>query len=173
MFGERTAEALRHYPGGSREADAAAAAALGGDLAIIHPTRAWIEAQKESGKADIFRFRFDRAPLTPEGWFGDRSSREAGAFHAGEIPYVFENLDAFPWLIDDADRELARLASSFWVNFVSSGDPNGPGLPHWPSYRSPGAPVMILDTPAKAGSEEWRERHMFLKRAVDGGKKAG
>jgi hypothetical protein len=30
---------------------------------------------------------------------------------------------------------------------------------------------MALDTPAKAGPEEWRERHMFLKRVVDGNKK--
>jgi hypothetical protein len=29
---------------------------------------------------------------------------------------------------------------------------------------------MALDTPAKAEPEEWRERHMFLKRAVEGSK---
>jgi para-nitrobenzyl esterase len=173
IFRERTEEALRHYPGGSPKADAAAADALGGDLMIIHPTWAWIEAQKRSGRADIFRFRFDRAPLTPQGWFGERDSREAGAFHAGEILYVFDNLHAFPWLIDDADRALASLASSYWINFVNTGDPNGPGLPHWPSYRSAGAPVMALDTPAKAEPEEWRERHMFLNRAVEAGKGAG
>jgi para-nitrobenzyl esterase len=173
IFRGRAEEALRLYPGGSPKADQAAAAALGGDLAIIYPTWAWIEAQKESGRADIFCFRFDRAPLTPQGWFGDRLSRDAGAFHAGEILYVFDNLHAFPWLIDDADRALARLASSYWINFVNTGDPNGPGLPHWPTYRSAGAPVMALDTPARAGPEEWRERHMFLKRAVDGGENAG
>jgi para-nitrobenzyl esterase len=172
MFGERAADALKHCPGGSTETEAAAAAALGGDLAIIHPTWAWIEAQKQSGRADIFRFRFDRAPLTPQGWFGERSSHDAGAFHAGEILYVFDNLHAFPWLIDDADRALATLTSSYWINFVRSGDPNGPGLPHWPSYRGAGSPVMALDAPAKAGPEEWRERHMFLKRAVDEGKSA-
>jgi hypothetical protein len=33
--------------------------------------------------------------------------------------------------------------------------------------------VMALDTPAKAEPEEWRERHMFLKRAVEAGKSAG
>ena len=99
--------------------------ALGGDLVIIHPTWAWIEAQKQSGRADIFRFRFDRAPLTPQGWFGERDSRDAGAFHAGELLYVFDNLHAFPWVIDDADRALAKLASSYWINFVMNGDPNG------------------------------------------------
>jgi para-nitrobenzyl esterase len=140
--------------------------ALGGDLTFIHPTWAWVEAQKRSGRADIFRFRFDCAPLTPQGWFGERLTRDAGAFHAGEIVYVFDNLDAVPWLIDGADRALARLASSYWINFVSTGDPNGSGLPHWPSYRSTGTPVMALDTPPKAGPEEWRERHMFLQQAV-------
>ena len=172
IFGERTEAALRLYPGGSPETDAASARALGGDLAIIHPTWAWIEAQKQSGRADIFRFRFDRAPLTPQGWFGERDSRDAGAFHAGELLYVFDNLHAFPWLIDDADRALAKLTSSYWINFVTNGDPNGAGLPRWPSYRSAGAPVMILDTPPKAGPEEWRERHMFLRQATDEGKGA-
>jgi para-nitrobenzyl esterase len=166
IFRERTEAALRLYPSGSPETDAASARALGGDLTIIHPTWAWIEAQKQSGRAAIFRFRFDRAPLTPQGWFGERDSLGAGAFHAGELLYVFDNLHACPWLIDDADRALAKLASSYWVNFVISGDPNGSGLPLWPSYRSASAPVMMLDTPPETGPEEWRERHMFLKQAV-------
>ncbi|HKI16023.1 MAG TPA: carboxylesterase family protein, partial [Roseiarcus sp.] len=166
LFGDRAEEALRHYPGGSPESDKASARALGGDLTIIHPTLAWIEAQKQNGRADIFRFRFDRAPLTPQGWFGEGLSRDAGAFHASELFYVFDNLHACPWLIEDADRALARLASSYWINFIKTGDPNGPSLPHWPSYRRAGTPVMMLDAPAHAGPEEGRERHIFLKEVV-------
>ena len=100
--------------------------------------------------------------------FGERDSREAGAFHAGEILYVFDNLDVFPWLIDDADRTLARIASSYWVNFVKTGDPKGSGLPPWPSYRGPGAPVMGLDAEPKAGPEERRDRQAFLSGARSG-----
>jgi para-nitrobenzyl esterase len=166
LFGDRAEEALRLYPCGSPERDMASARALGGDLTIIHPTWAWIEAQKQVGRADIFRFRFDRAPMTPEGWFGERASRDAGAFHACEIWYVFDNLHACPWIIDDADRALAGLASSYWVNFVKTGDPNGPGLPRWPSFRSADGPVMILDAPAGAGPEQERERHAFLQEVV-------
>jgi para-nitrobenzyl esterase len=164
IFGARAEEALRCYPGGSPELDKAAARALGGDLTIIHSTWAWIEAQRANGRAEIFRFRFDRAPLTPQGWFGDASSRDAGAFHAGEILYVFDNLDAFPWLIEESDRALAKLASSYWINFVKTGDPNGAGLPEWPSFRSES--VMALDTPPSSGPEEGRERHLFLRDAT-------
>jgi hypothetical protein len=48
-----------------------------------------------------------------------------------------------------------------------TGDPNGPDVPHWPSHRSEGSPVMALDSPHKAGLEEWRERHMFLKAVTE------
>jgi para-nitrobenzyl esterase len=173
IFGDHAEEALRRYPAGSPERDAASARALGGDLTIIHPTWAWIEAQKRSGRADIFRFRFDHAPLTPKGWFAEHPSRDAGAFHACEIWYVFDNLHACPWIIDDADRALARLVSSYWANLVKTGDPNGPGLPRWPSYRSAGAPVMILAMSPRVGPEEERERHVFLQEVVSAGHRTG
>jgi para-nitrobenzyl esterase len=160
IFGDDTEAALRLYPSGSKSEDEASARALGGDLIIIHSTWAWIEAQKATGKADIFRFRFDRAPLTPDGWFGARESRDAGAFHAGEILYVFDNLHAFPWLITDVDRALAKVASNYWINFVKTGNPNGPDLLAWPSFRLDG--VMRLGAEAVSGPEQGRERQAFL-----------
>jgi para-nitrobenzyl esterase len=167
LFGDRAADCLALYPSGAPEIDNASARALGGDLTIIHPTWAWIEAQKQTGQADIFRFRFERAPLTPEGWFGSRPSAEAGAFHAGELLYVFDNLHAFPWLYTPEDHAIAALASSYWINFVKSGNPNGAGLPHWPSYRS--APlVMGIDARPAPMPDAERERHEFLASVVVG-----
>ncbi len=157
MFGDKAGDVLQKYPA----SDPASPLALGGDARIIHSTWAWIEAQTAHGSADVYRFRFERAPLTPEGWFGDRPSRDAGAFHSGEIPYVFDTLDALPWLSDDADRAIARMTAGWWVNFIKTGNPNGPGLPEWPSYRSAGAPVMHID--GVAGTKPAAdERHRFL-----------
>jgi para-nitrobenzyl esterase len=160
MFGPRAPAVLAAYPSGDAGTTAASARALGGDSRIAHSTWAFIEAQKAGGTADIFRFRFDRAPLTPEGWFGKTPSRDAGAFHAGELLYVFGTLDAFPWLIDDADHAIAGLTGGWWSNFVKTGNPNGPGLPEWPSYRSSNSPVMHIDHPptVRPGTDEARHR---------------
>ena len=31
---------------------------------------------------------------------------------------------------------------SYWVNFAIKGDPNGPGLPHWPAFSDSAPQVM-------------------------------
>jgi para-nitrobenzyl esterase len=162
LFGADAAGALHFYPGGGDAEDAAAARELGGDLMIGFSTWTWLEAARAFSRAEVFRFSFDRAPLTPQGWFGERLSHAAGAFHSGEIPYVFDNLDATPWLITAEDRAIAATASSAWLNFVKTGDPNGPGVPHWPSYKKREWPVFHFDEPAWAAPEAARERMEFL-----------
>jgi para-nitrobenzyl esterase len=86
------------------------------------------ELQAKRGNA-AFVYYFTRVPPSPP----DRPSR--GATHVAEIPYMFDNLAAgSPWT--DVDRQLASTMSSYWVNFARSGDPNGPGLTPWPTYRN-------------------------------------
>jgi para-nitrobenzyl esterase len=166
LFGADADAALALYPAGSPEIDAVSARALGGDLMIAHGTWTWLEAQKKTGRADIFRFRFDRAPRTPKGWFGARDSEKPGAFHSCEIPYVLDTLDAMPWHYGPEDRAVAALASHYWVNFVKTGNPNGAGLPRWPSYRDAEALVMHIDAHSAPLPDADRARHEFLAEVV-------
>lgn len=36
------------------------------------------------------------------------------------------------------------MLSSYWANFAANGDPNGKGLPHWPSTKEQPGMVMEL-----------------------------
>ena len=73
-----------------------------------------------------------------------------GATHTADISFAWNNPKGQPtqtW--NDVDLKLADQMSSYWVNFVTKGDPNGSGLPPWPAYKDLATSrVMVLgDTP--------------------------
>ena len=69
------------------------------------------------------------------------------------------------------DERVAALTSSYWLNFIRTGDPNGAGLPAWPSYRTPGAPLLGIDAEPKAAPDPFRARQEFLASVVAQGSK--
>ena len=83
-------------------------------------------AEQLSASKRVYTYFFDRAIPWP-------AHPEFGAFHSGEIPYVFNNLSRLnrPW--EAVDKKLAGTVSSYVTNFAKKGDPNGSGLPQWPA----------------------------------------
>lgn len=70
-----------------------------------------------------------------------------GATHVAELAYMFNQHDQnAAWT--DVDRSLADTMASYWVNFATRGNPNGQGLPAWPSFRSNalGSVIVLGDT---------------------------
>jgi para-nitrobenzyl esterase len=97
-------------------------------------------ARHQAAKAPVYSYQFEQ-PLP--------GRENQGAAHSYELPYVFGNLlDKGPLgaPFSSTDRALSDLMMTYWTNFARHGDPNGPGIPHWPRFTNETRAYMRLST---------------------------
>jgi para-nitrobenzyl esterase len=87
-----------------------------------------------------------------------------GAVHSAEIQYAMGNLDLdkrYAW--EPGDYEVSKTMQAYFVNFIKTGKPDGPGLPPWPAYRpETNYQRMRIDVKSQAEPEPHRERYLAL-----------
>jgi para-nitrobenzyl esterase len=79
-----------------------------------------------------------------------------GAGHGSEVSFVFNTLNArwgAPAEATTAEKELARMMNSYWVNFAKTGNPNGAGLPNWPLYNNQNQDMLDVELDGKVISK--------------------
>jgi para-nitrobenzyl esterase len=74
-------------------------------------------------------YQFTHVPVDKPGF------PDYGAFHTSEVPYALHTLHLWdrPW--KPLDLSIEGTMSDYWINFIRSGNPNGPGLPGWDVYH--------------------------------------
>lgn len=187
MYGERADEVLKLYAANTDEEAEQAATDLAGDRFIGYSTWKWADMHSQTGGGKpVYRYLYarPRPAMTPEmgnataGLAGGviRNSGNApatpappakGAVHSAEIEYAMGNLatnKVYAWTPDD--YKVSEAMQSYFANFIKTGNPNGPGLPQWPTVK-PGGPAEYLriDVNTKAETEQHRDRYLFLDQA--------
>ncbi len=148
-FGPYADELLKLYPA-SRSAWRQSSMNLMRDAGFAWHTWAWGRLQAKTGGSKVFMYYFDHIPPRP----ADSPWKHAiGAVHSEEITYVFQHLNQSPNLPWSAvDHRLSDDMATYWTNFAKYGNPNGPGVPHWPAFtiRRP-AVLHFTDAPRVGG----------------------
>jgi para-nitrobenzyl esterase len=135
-FGPLANEYLKQYPATTDEQAALAASEAARDNSRIS-TWLWAVDWKKGTTRPTYNFFFTHRPT------GDRG----GARHGAEIIFAFGNLDQVPprgvsWT--EEDRKVADTMSSYWANYIATGNPNAPGLPVWPAFDPKSQTVMEI-----------------------------
>lgn len=111
---------------------------------------------KDDANGNMYSFLFARfTPSKPEEDGTDRDSDVLWAWHSSDLWYFFNTLrEGNPPVRDweEGDIALADLASDYIVNFVTTGNPNGEGLPVWPEADE-GLGYMRLDVESQGVTE--------------------
>lgn len=135
--------------------DKGATAMLGDDLFGLH-MRFLGEANARAGLPTWLYF-FSRTPPAKR--------QTLGAFHASEIPFVFDS--HIPLLGQtEADHSLTDIMSTYWTNFAKTADPNSADVPVWPAYSAEGDEWMHLAHDLEAVSHLRQEKLDIMERVL-------
>jgi para-nitrobenzyl esterase len=143
----------RLYPGAS-PADRLISTLTDSNFRIRTVTLADRKAAKS--RAPVWLYSFDwETPV-----FGGRLK----AFHALDVPFVFDTID----VVGSTDRgaaahDLARRISATWATFARTGKPDNAAIPHWPVYTEAERATLILNRECRIANDYGGETRLLWK----------
>jgi para-nitrobenzyl esterase len=85
-----------------------------------------------------------------------------GAFHTSEVPFAYHTLAKWnrPW--QKRDYDIEKLMTAYWVNFISTGNPNGKGLPAWNPYDREKQTILVINETTQQRTGLYRKLFAFF-----------
>lgn len=149
LFGENEAEAKAAFdPNGDKEF-AEVQTMFNTDWVWGEPARMTARAFTKK-RAPAYVFQFGYVPVTA------RERSRYGAGHGSDIAFAFNTLNArwgAPPEPTAEEKELARIMNTYWTNFAKTGNPNGTGLPLWPTYDPKKEEILDIDLDGKVAAK--------------------
>ena len=138
------AEVLNEYPLSDYPSPGEAVSAVGTDAVFACPGLTATRSLSRHVKTYAYEFNDPDAPQV----FIPPWSFPAKAYHAGELPYLFDSTTFGGHAPFTPDQEaLAAAMVSYWTNFAHRSDPNGRSTPHWPAFTAGNETHQSLEPP--------------------------
>ena len=147
-FGDHSEQAFRLFPAGKPETAARAIDKMITVAANAEPAR-FVASSMKQINSKAYLYQFTRLPDTA-------MARKLGVHHGVDLAYVFGNMNTKDGYVE-ADKKLSETMMSYWVNFARTGNPNGPGLTHWPAYQ------RSSDLSLEFGNSIRVQKHLYKK----------
>ncbi|TDO24250.1 carboxylesterase/lipase family protein [Pedobacter duraquae] len=161
-YGEDGAEVLKLYPAEKEEDVKLAATALAGDRYLGYSTWKWIDLHGKTNGFPVYRYMYSQ-PLPAMRGAEATYIKPLGAPHSADIAYAMGNLKLDPvYAYTPDDFKTSATMQGYFVNFIKTTDPNGPGLPLWSGFQSSIPQVMYLDANSKQQGEKFLKRYTLL-----------
>jgi para-nitrobenzyl esterase len=159
QFGAQADAILKTYPHAT-DADAVRAARhLRNDTSFAWNMWTWAREQSKQGTGKVFSYYYD-----------NHGPQAEGSGHGSDVPFAFQTLAGRRTPSKD-DLALSDTISSYYVNFATTGDPNGKGLPQWPAFTDKNQLVMVFDAAPSARTYPGLENVKVFDRYFEGVRK--
>lgn len=123
---------------------------------FIQPHHSWSNMAFNNG-LDVYRYKF-----TKENGY-------RGTYHSGEMIYAYGNINrsSRQFAYNQSDLDLMNTMSSYWINYVKTGNPNGEGLPTWSLYNPTDNKVMELGEHVGNIDDEYLELYKIIEDYIE------
>ncbi len=152
-------QAMRIYELYTREPGQSAAIAertINADLFFTLGMREWADLHTRS-QSPTYLYHLEHVPPAFRLYDPDNPDlrlangpRSVGAYHSGDLAFVFDNMHLVGHDWNDADRQTATLMADYWTTFARTGNPNGGSRPEWPRYGPVNRGTLVFDKGAHA-----------------------
>jgi para-nitrobenzyl esterase len=151
VYGEYGDEALALYPAQTDQEVKPSFATLLTEMLFASPSK-FAAASMADIDSPAYLYKFTQEPKDPQ-------LQPMGPFHGYEVAFVFGNLDE---MMGEDDVALSEAMMDYWVNFATTGDPNGSGVPEWPAFMLESDEYQELGTPISTQSGYYPEPYEIV-----------
>jgi para-nitrobenzyl esterase len=114
------------------------------------------ERKAAQARAPVWLYAFD--------WETPVLGGRLKAFHAIDVPFVFETIDVGGYIgHSEVAHDLSRRMAATWTAFARSGKPDNPAIPHWPAYTAADRATLVLDRQCRVENDYGRETRSLWK----------